>query len=113
MYLKNMPSRGDIVLIPFPFSDLTGQKIRPAVILSKDNRNDVILVFITSKNKITKPTVAVPIEPTKTNGLKVSSMIICDKIATLDKKIILGSIGVVDTVTMKKVSISLKQILDL
>lgn len=91
-----MPKRGDIVLIPFPFSDLSGQKIRPAVVISKQNKgSDIVVVFVTSKHKILKG-VAVPVSPNQTNGIKVSSVIVCDKIATLDKKTILGLIGTLD-----------------
>lgn len=109
-----MPKRGDVVLIPFPFSDLSGQKIRPAVVLSKnDKTNNIILVFITSKSKQSKSLSAVPISPTTHNGLKVDSLIICDKIATLDKKTILGSIGTLDKTTQTKVDTTLKQVLNL
>ena len=38
---------GDIVLVPFPFSDNSGAKIRPSVIIGLD-RDDINFVFITS-----------------------------------------------------------------
>jgi mRNA interferase MazF len=41
--------RGDIVLVPFPFTDLTSEKLRPAVIVSPDPQElDVIIAFISS-----------------------------------------------------------------
>lgn len=44
---------GSIVLIPFPFTDLTSSKICPALIISKSNKDmdDVLVAFISSKNK--------------------------------------------------------------
>lgn len=109
-----MPKRGDVVLIPFPFSDLTGQKIRPALILSNNSMShDVVVVFITSKHKTNKSSFILEIEPTKQNGLKTDSTIICDKIATLDKKIILGAIGTLEKMAQVKVDIILKQVLGL
>ena len=45
--------RGDVVLVPFPFTDLSSSKRRPALIISSDSFNasnqDVILVAITSQ----------------------------------------------------------------
>ena len=41
--------RGDVVLVPFPFTDLTAEKLRPAVITSVDPQEaDVIIAFISS-----------------------------------------------------------------
>ena len=41
--------RGDIVLVPFPFTDLTAEKLRPAVIISPEPQElDVVIAFISS-----------------------------------------------------------------
>ena len=41
--------QGDVVLVPFPFADLTGRKVRPAIVVSADPQgSEVILAFITS-----------------------------------------------------------------
>ena len=42
------PSTGAVVLLPFPFSDLSRSKLRPAVILADAGRDDWILCQITS-----------------------------------------------------------------
>ncbi len=41
--------KGDVVVVPFPFSDLTEAKRRPALIVSVLRGDDVILCQITSK----------------------------------------------------------------
>ena len=43
------PSAGSVVLVPFPFSDLSQSKLRPAVVLTDVGRGDWILCQITSK----------------------------------------------------------------
>jgi mRNA interferase MazF len=55
-------NKGTIVLIPFPFTDLVGSKVRPALILNSNLSSDVIVTFISSKNGKTKP-FEVSIEP--------------------------------------------------
>ena len=40
---------GSVVLIPFPFSDLSGTKLRPAVVLATLDKGDCILCQITSQ----------------------------------------------------------------
>jgi mRNA interferase MazF len=41
--------KGDIVVIPFPFSDLSGSKKRPALVLANLQGDDIILCQITSR----------------------------------------------------------------
>jgi mRNA interferase MazF len=50
-----MFQRGDIVSVNFPFTDMHGEKLRPAIIISNEIVNqtgDVIIVMITSKFKM-------------------------------------------------------------
>ncbi len=97
-----MYKKGTIVLVPFPFTNLTGNKVRPAIIISeKKIGNDIVVVFITSQTKL-KEKHQVTITPDSGNGLKVSSRALCAKIATLETKIVLGELGVVsDSITQK------------
>ncbi|MGD9733946.1 MAG: type II toxin-antitoxin system PemK/MazF family toxin [Desulfamplus sp.] len=62
---------GDIILIPFPFTDLSSTKVRPALIISKNNQKsqNVIVCFITSNQRQTKNDVK--IEKTPETGLKI------------------------------------------
>lgn len=88
-----MPEFGKIVLVPFPFTDLSGAKVRPAVVISNKNiGDDVILAFISTNTK-KKGKFEIFIKMDDKNGLKSDSVILVSKIATLEKKIILGEIG--------------------
>lgn len=52
--------KGDVVILPFPFSDLRASKKRPALVVAPlQTYNDVILCMITSKN--TKDASAIPV----------------------------------------------------
>lgn len=87
---------GTIVLIPFPFTDLSSSKLRPALIISKENNTeDIIVAFISSKVE-TKPN-SIILQKTdvifKHTGLKTNSTLRFDKIATLEKKTVLGELG--------------------
>jgi len=87
---------GAIVLTRFPFTDLTASKLRPALVVSKDNdrRHDVVVAYITSVPRIDPDAAA--ILPTAGNGLRVPSMVRFDKLATLDKSILVGRLGDAD-----------------
>ena len=93
---------GSIVLVPFPFTDLSATKVRPALIVSKpvEGARDVVVCFITSQEMPAMPQ-AVPLAVTKNSGLKVPSTVRFDKIATLDRRIILGDLGRIDTRTLR------------
>jgi mRNA interferase MazF len=107
-----MPKEGIIVLVPFPFTDLSATKVRPAVVLStKSMKSDIIVAFISSKQRQGEYDVA--ITPSEQNGLKVPSVIICSKLATLEVIVVLGELGVAEFETMKQVKTKLSTIFGL
>lgn len=117
-----MPKVGNIILTPFPFTDLSGNKVRPALILGTQQRgDDVTVCFISSiinsnlQNKIHKFEVLIDSKDKnfKKTGLKIKSIIKVSKIATLDKAVILGQIGELDIQTINKVKNILKIYLEL
>lgn len=92
-----MISFGDIVLTRFPFTDLSDSKMRPALVISRDNnrRSDVVLAFITS-NTTAATADSISIQPDAGNGLKVPSIVRFDKLTTLEKRVIAGTLGKAD-----------------
>jgi mRNA interferase MazF len=85
--------KGDVVVVPFPFSDITQSKRRPAVVIASLDGDDVILCQITSK--MIKDKYALALEDTEfeAGGLKQSSSIRPNRIFTADSHIILYRIG--------------------
>ena len=84
-------NKGDIVMIPFPFTDLSGIKNRPALILI-DGESDITVSFVTTQIKW-REDFDVKIEPTETNRLKRKSLIRLRKLATIDKDLVIGKLG--------------------
>ena len=90
-----MQLKGKIVLIPFPFTDLTATKLRPALVLY-DAEKDVVVAFISSRTQKQKPAdikVDTKHHEFKQTGPKLTSLIKLDKIATISKELIIGEIG--------------------
>ena len=103
--------KGSIILIPFPFTDLKGSKIRPAVVLSKSEL-DVTICFITSELKW-KMEYDISIFPSEINGLKAPSLIRIGKIATIDSSLVLGKLGELSDVEIAELNKGLKVLLQL
>lgn len=84
---------GSIVLARFPFTDLTGDKRRPALVVSRGHglHTDLVACFITSVHRV-GPHMA-PLAPSPGTGLKLPSMVRFDKLATLDAAVIAGKLG--------------------
>ncbi|WGV26436.1 type II toxin-antitoxin system PemK/MazF family toxin [Halotia branconii] len=90
--------KGDIVLVPFPFTDLRETKLRPGLVLWVDgNGNDVTLCFISSQN-VTKIAPEEFILDTSdsdfaTTGLRVISKVRVTRIVTVEQRLITRRIG--------------------
>lgn len=88
--------------------------MRPAVIVSeKKIGSDLVVLFITSQTKLLKEKHLVVVKPEEGNGLKVPSIIICSKIATLDAKIVLGELGMVSDNVLSQIEQELRTVLGL
>lgn len=84
-------TKGDIVLIPFPFTNLTGVKNRPAVVLIS-TETDITVSFVTSQLKW-QDDYDLKIEPSQLNGIKVTSLIRLSKLATIDRDLVIGKLA--------------------
>ena len=84
-------NKGEIILITFPFTDLSGSKLRPALVMASD-KDDVTVAFITT-NLQQVNTTDMFLHKSSTNGLKKDSLVKMNKIATLDHGLIMGSVG--------------------
>ena len=107
--------RGDIVLVPFPFTDLSTEKLRPAVIASVDpQKTDVIIAFISS--------VVSPGDLSETDyllrqdnpdfaetGLKKASTFRMRKLLTIERSKIIRRLGRVSPAIQKELDIRLRQ----
>ncbi|MEW5947517.1 MAG: type II toxin-antitoxin system PemK/MazF family toxin [bacterium] len=85
--------RGDVVVVPFPFSDLTQAKRRPALIIAALEGDDYILCQITSRNISDRYAVSVEDADFDDGSLKQSSNVRPNRIFTADQNIILYRIG--------------------
>ena len=114
-------TRGKIVLTPFPFTDLTAHKIRPAVVVSNSLRGgaDVVLAFISTSFDATNLSLTDELllvtnaADFPLTGLKKNSVFKMDKPATVQKSILLGEIGEVSSTLQAKLDTKLKIALDL
>ena len=84
-------AKGDIVLITFPFTDLSGSKLRPAVVLAETNL-DLTVCFISTQTGW-QDTTDVLLTPSAANGLRKQSLIRTSKMATLDRILAKGLLG--------------------
>lgn len=102
-------SKGDIVLVPFPFTDLSQTKLRPAVVLCVDSTGtDVTLCFISSQNIPSLSSDEFAISPSDSEfagtGLRVASKVRVSRIVTLERRLVTRRIGVLGTNQIKQLN---------
>jgi len=86
---------GDIVLIPFPFSELTAIKVRPAVIASvtKDSYMDIVICAVSSVIPTILSDNEFLILPGGVNKLRTKSVVKVDRIVTLKQQNVIAVLG--------------------
>jgi mRNA interferase MazF len=105
------PSKGDVVLLNFPFSDLSGKKMRPALVLAV-RRTEVTVAFISSQvDKMEADDLAFP-AATHT-GLTRPSLVRVAKLATLDRQQIQYGMGQLSADELARVDAAMRRVYQL
>jgi mRNA interferase MazF len=91
--------KGDVVVVPFPFSDLSNAKRRPALIVAKLTRNDLLLCLITSQKIADNYTTLIEDSDFATGGLNKASYVKSNRVFTASEQIIAYKAG---TLTSEK-----------
>jgi mRNA interferase MazF len=78
-------AKGDVVLFPVPYTDLSNRKLRPCLILSEEMRDDLLLCQITSKSQKDKYSVELKKSDNLNGSLNIDSYIRSNMIFTADK----------------------------
>ncbi len=111
-------NRGDVVQVDWPYSDLTGSKKRPTVVVQADFLNglidDTILVQITG-TKRGIPGTEVEIDPSveTSSGLTKVCVAACTNFLTRDQALIDRTIGILSDGTMQQIEKCLKIVLEM
>lgn len=97
------PTAGAVVLVRFPFSDLSQTKLRPAVVLADADRGDWILCQVTSKPY--GDTRAIKLEETgfATGSLRVLSYARPGKLFTANRDLIISEVATLKSQLLKQV----------
>ena len=85
--------KGDVVVLPFPYSDLSSSKKRPALIIGVLEGDDIILCQITSRQRDDRYSINLNDADFKHGKLDLESYIRPNRIFTADKSTILYKIG--------------------
>ena len=85
--------KGDVVVLPFPFSDLSSAKKRPALVISVFEGHDLLLCQITSQIGLDSYSVKLSDSDFKSGNLNLPSFIRGNKLFTADKSLIQYKIG--------------------
>ena len=102
-----MYEQGDVLIVPFPFTDLSAIKQRPVLVLSKkeyNNKTDgIITCGITSNLKDSENSVLIENKNLLNGEIPATSRIKVDKLFTIEKSIIKKRLAKIDIETFDKV----------
>lgn len=105
------PAAGAIVLVPFPFSDLSQSKMRPAVCLADAGRGDFILCQITSKAYGDPAAIPIRKSDFASGSLKIASVARPGKLFTASSVLITRTVGQLKGAAQKRIIDAVVEIL--
>ena len=109
--------RGDVVLVDWLFSDRTGSKLRPAVVVQADFLNqriaDTVLVSITTQGRSSVTEVLLDPAKERASGLTRVSYAVCNNFQTLDRALIHSRRGELSAAAVQEIERKIKAALAL
>ena len=103
--------KGDVVVVPFPFSDLSQAKRRPALAVAELDGDDLVLCQITSQAVRDWYAVILGDQDFESGGLRQVSNVRPNRLFTADARIILYSVGRLKPETLQAVVAKIIEIL--
>jgi mRNA interferase MazF len=97
-------ARGDIVITLFPFADLTGSKIRPALVVTTMSGGDLLLCMITSQVHSDGYSIPLRAADFLAGGLRVVSYARTNRLFTTDPVLVLKGIGTLKPTKMQAIT---------
>jgi mRNA interferase MazF len=85
--------KGDVVVVPFPFSNLTASKRRPALVVTQLDGNDLILCQITTRPRTDRYSISLSSTDFSIGSLPQESSIRPNRLFTADSNIIIRRAG--------------------
>lgn len=101
--MEEFMKKGEVVVLPFPFSDLSAAKKRPALIVATLAGNDVICCQITSEARFDAYALVLKNSDFHDGNLPQTSMIRPNRLFTAEKSIILYKVGALREKKVKEV----------
>ena len=117
-----MVNRGDVVLVDYPYSDRTGSKLRPCLVVQNEHNNqrldDTIVVTISrtthrTEHEPTQLLIKLSTPVGQQSGLISTSAVQCENVLTIDCRFIRRKIGSLPSDAMDQVNDCLKASLGL
>jgi mRNA interferase MazF len=114
--------RGDVIIIDHPFSDASGAKVRPALVVQSDHRNarlteTVVVLISTNVQHVATDTTQMLIDVTtpdgQASGLNHTSAVKCGKLFTIHEDLVRKKIGLLSPPLMLRINDCLKAALEL
>ena len=104
-------AKGTVVLVPYPFSDLSSSKLRPALVVAEVSNGDHVLCQITTKPYGDKQLVLIDPKTNSNSGLRLLSYARTEKLFSGHESIIVDRIGELERATVTEIIESIISIL--
>jgi len=98
-----IPAAGAVVLVPFPFSDLSQAKLRPAAVLADAGRGDWILSQITSQPYGDARAIALTAASFAVGSLRVTGYVRPGKLFTANHDLMVAQVGSLKADALKRI----------